>query len=111
MITTDLCSEFISRHPNSAIQILEHFGTADAAHILTGLPPATRATAIEPMHPNFAASVIGKFSESETAETVAVMGPQSAAALLRKVPSERRKQVLEQLPVDTRKPLELLLRY
>lgn len=109
--TALLTLSFLRRRPQSAAQILEAVDTASAADYLLSVPPNLAAPVLTAMLPQRSATVAKAAGTDFVLALLPRLAPNTAAAILRRLPVTQTENLLANCPHSTAFKLRLLLRY
>lgn len=104
-----LVETFVRRHPVSSARTLERFDPAEAAAALDHVEAPDAAAVLTRMAPSQAAAALDALDEPGV--VLSRMEEDTAAVLLRRLPTERRGRLLELVAPEAAAPLERVLAF
>lgn len=107
----ELSYAFLEAHPADAARVLERLAPASAAALLQSAPQRLASPVLRQMLPLAGARCLEQMEDSETIGLLRGVGAQAGVALLRHFGTERRAQMLAELPTALTLAYELLLGY
>lgn len=102
---------FLCEHPAAAARLLERSEEQEVARVLEQLEPQDLARVLSAFSPSVSSRQLAILSTSRAVGAVSALGPERGAVLMRRVPGERREELMTALSEADRRSFEKLLRY
>jgi magnesium transporter len=102
---------FMRTHPQRAARVLELLPVDEAAELFAHAPARLGAVVLATMLPQAAASCLGALDDLRALQLLSPMGTQPTVAVLRCVPAQRRRALIDGLPTASALAATLLLGY
>ncbi len=106
-----LAGQLLENHPQEAAAVLDLLLNREAVAVIKECSAKVAATVLCQMASSAASSIIGVLSVTEASAIIAELPPTSASLILRRLDVQTRDSIVNELPADLSRSIQLLLRH